>query len=124
MKVTYFLLFLDVVFAACGQLLLKKGMQIMGPLDLSGKSIIYLITNIFKNIYIVVALFCFGFDFMLWLFVISKLKLSLAYPITAALYILIVFGSWLFFKEDISSMQLVGVSIIFVGLVVLLKSTS
>ena len=124
MWLTYLLLFFDVILAASGQLLLKKGLAIIGPLEFGWKNIFFLFSNIFKNVYIIIALICYGFAFLFWLFVLSKLKLSLAYPSTALLYVFIILGSWLILKEEISFIQIVGIFIIFIGLTLLLKSAA
>src|SRR3989344_7414143 len=94
----FLLLVADVIFAATGHLLLKKGMTILGPIDLGLKNILYLFTASIKNGFIWTALACYGFSFILWLLVLSKVRLSVAYPSLSMVYILIIFGSWFFFK--------------------------
>jgi len=121
MGLTILLLLADLVFAASAQLLLKKGMMTLGPLDFNFNNIYVLIIGVLKNIYILLAVFLYGFSLMFWLFVISKMKLSAAYPFTALMYVLIVLGSWLIFKETIHVYQWLGVSLIVVGLVFLVK---
>ncbi|MEK7584223.1 MAG: EamA family transporter [Patescibacteria group bacterium] len=110
------LLLTDVLLAAIGQLLLKKGMLLLGPLEFSLAHIPVLIIAVLKNLYIWFALVLYGFGFIFWLFILSKVKLSLAYPALSLVYVLVILGSWLIFKENISYPQLIGIVCIFVGL--------
>lgn len=53
-----------------------------------------------------------------WLFVITKLPLSIAFPIYIGLtFILVVFGSWLFLAETPGPTKLIAVILIFSGIV-------
>lgn len=113
---SYLILLGAILFAVVGQLLLKSGMLVLGPLDFSFKNVLFLIVNIFKSIHILIGLFLYGFSLILWLFALSKLKLSLAYPATSLMYVFIILASWLIFKETINFYQILGIIIILVGL--------
>lgn len=53
-----------------------------------------------------------------WLFVVTKLPLSIAFPIYIGLtFILVLFGSWLFLAETPSPAKLIAVILIFSGMV-------
>jgi len=63
-----------------------------------------------------------GVAFLLWLFVISRIKLNVAYPVVASLTIgLIALFSWLFFKEHLELIQVLGIALIIFGILLLLK---
>lgn len=53
-----------------------------------------------------------------WLGVISRAPLSLAYPILALSYFVVVLEAWLFLNEPLSWQLLAGVAVIFVGVVI------
>ncbi len=116
-----FLLIADVLMAVCGQLLLKKGMTILGPIDFNLNNIWVLIISALKNIYIWIAVICYVLGLVFWLFILSKVKLSVAYPITALVYVLVVFSSWLLLKEEIGVYQIVGTGLIVFGLLFMFK---
>lgn len=122
MNPVIYLLLADVLLAVAGQLLLKKGMTILGPLDFSLNNIWVLVSGALKSIYIWIAVICYACGLILWMFILSKVKLSVAYPITSLVYVLVVFSSWLFFKESIGIYQVVGISLIVGGLFFLFKS--
>ena len=116
------LLLINVLLAVAGQLLLKKGMIVLGPIDFNLKNVFVLIGSVLKSWYIWLGVACYGFSLIFWLFVLSKAKLSMAYPFTALIYVMIIFASWLFFKEDFGAYQIIGTVVIIAGLLILFKS--
>ena len=122
MTITLFVLLLaDVMFAATGQLLLKKGMLILGPLDFSFRNVPPLIFSVLRSWHILLALVFYGVAFLIWLFILSKAKLSLAYPALSIMYVFVIAGSWLFFREPINGMQLIAMLFIFTGFIFLIQ---
>lgn len=117
-----YLLLVDILLAVTGQLLLKKAMLILGPIEFSLDNIWPLILSAIKNLYIWVAMCCYVLAMLLWMFVLSKVKLSAAYPMTSLIYVLVVFGSWVFLKESLGIYQVIGTSLVIIGLFFLLKS--
>lgn len=94
----------------------------LGTIDISANSFLSLIPRIFQNVWLAGGLFLYGVSFLLWLVVISRIKLSLAYPIAASLnFSLIVIFSWLFFREQLVFIQILGIAFIVFGIFLLLK---
>ncbi|MEW6610021.1 MAG: SMR family transporter [Patescibacteria group bacterium] len=116
MLVALFLLIIDVLFAVTGQLLLKKSVSLQGEVDFSIAQLLAFFLGVLSRWQVWVALTCYGVAFLLWLMVLSKLKLSLAYPFTALMYVLLLFTSWYFFDEQITASQIIGVGLILAGL--------
>ncbi len=114
---TYLILAATIIFTVLAQLLFKKGMMILGELDFSLANILSVIPNIFKNAYLLLGTIFFGIAFLLWFFVLSKLKLNIAYPISTSVNLgLVALGSWLFFRESLSLLQIFGVVLIVSGI--------
>jgi len=118
-----FLLFgLAILSTAAAHLLLKKGMLLVGQLDFSLSNLLNLFLQIFQNIYLFFGLISFGLGFFFWLFVLSKIQLNIAYPIMTSLnFCLVIVGSWFFFREELSSLQILGIGLIILGIYLLLK---
>ncbi len=118
------LLFLgfSILATVSAQLLLKKGMMVMGQLNFSLFNLLNLFVQIFQNVYLFFGLVSFGLAFFSWLFVLSKLQLNIAYPIITSLnFCLVIMGSWFFFKEELSFPQILGIGLIIFGIYLLLK---
>ena len=112
-----FLILIVPILAVAGQLCFKKGVLEMGDLTFSLSGIFYLIPRIFQNIWLVTGIFLFGFGFLLYLFVLSKLQLNIAYPImVSAQILLITLFSWFFFKAPLSLVQLLGIVAMIFGI--------
>ena len=63
-----------------------------------------------------IGIFCYGFSFLLWMFIVSKMDLTVAMPLSIALVnTLVVIGSCLFLKEKISLYQGIGIFIVIFG---------
>lgn len=70
-----------------------------------------------KNIYVWIGLVCFGIAFVLYAFSLTKLKLSVAYPImTSAGFVIVSLFSHFLFKEDLTMLKIVGMVVIAVGI--------
>ncbi len=55
----------------------------------------------------------------LWLFVISKISLSVGFPIYIGLtFLLVILGSWLILNETITTTKLIAVMMIFAGITI------
>lgn len=100
-------------------LLVKKGILILGNLELSFANFFGLIPRVLQNVWLMAGLFLSGTAFLLWLFLISKLQLNIAYPIVVSLNLcLIVITSWFLFKEYLSLFQIFGIIIVIIGVLI------
>ena len=119
---SFILLGFAILATVSAQLLLKKGMLIVGQLDFSLSNLVNLVIQIFQNIYLFLGLISFGVAFFFWLFVLSKVQLNIAYPIITSLnFCLVILGSWFLFKEQLSHLQILGIGFIILGIFLLLK---
>lgn len=120
---TFLLLGFSMLATATAQLLLKKGMMEVGRLNFSPANLLDLVLQIFQNVYLFLGLAFFGLSFFSWLFVLSKLQLNIAYPtITSLNFCLVILGSWVFFREQLSIYQILGIGLIIFGIFLLLKN--
>jgi len=110
-----------VVIGVVGQLFIKKALNSMDELDISRNALHAYIT-IFSSAYVMCGLFIYGISMLLWLYGLTKVDLSYAYPFLALSYILVIAGSWYFLGESISILRFIGVMIICIGVFVVAKS--
>lgn len=120
---TYLILLFSILSTVGAQLCLKRGVLDLGSLNISINSFFGLIPRILQNIWLLGGLLLYGISFILWLFVISKIKLNTAYPIATSLnFSLVVIFSWLFLKEQMLPVQILGIAVIIFGIFLLLKA--
>lgn len=64
----------------------------------------------------IIGIIFYGCSFLLWLYLVSKINLTLAMPLSVALVnTLVVVESCLFLKEKISLIQIIGIFVIVLG---------
>lgn len=64
----------------------------------------------------IIGILCYGLSFLLWLYLVSKINLTIAMPLSVALVnTLVVIGSCLFLNEKINFTQGLGIFIIILG---------
>lgn len=68
----------------------------------------------------VLGIFLYGFSFLLYMYLISKLDLGYIIPITTAfVYVIIFTASFLLFKESFSPTKLLAITLILGGIILL-----
>ena len=108
----------SVLLNALAQILLKAGMKQFGNIDLKN-NIINTSISIALNPYIITGFISYGISIILWLWVLSKVDVSLAYPFQALGYIVVTILAWLIFQENISFTRIMALIFITIGLIIL-----
>ena len=104
------------------QLLLKKGVSLLGEINLSLSNIIPLAWSVLSNLYMLGSLALLAISFLLWLLLLSRGQLNTAYPILISLNIIsLLIASRLFFHETLSLPQMIGMAGIIVSIILILK---
>ncbi|HZQ09817.1 MAG TPA: EamA family transporter [Anaerolineae bacterium] len=107
-----------ILSSTTGQLFLKMGMTQVGGFAFTPAAILETLPQVIFNPFIWIGFIGFFGGSVFWLGVISRAPLSLAYPILALSYFVVVIESWLFLGEQVSAQHLLGVAIIFIGVVI------
>lgn len=113
---------LSVALNASAQILLRQGMPQVAlitregllPLVMSGVRIVF-------NPWVFSGLSCFAASLVLWMYVLSKVQVSFAYPFNSVGYVIVVAAAYFFFREPISAMKLAGVALICLGVFLVTK---
>ncbi len=117
---TILALLVSIITASIAQIFLKKGVLNLTDLDLSFSGLSKLFFSIFQNKWLFLGASLFVFSFVFYLFVLSKLQLNLAYPVmVSAGIVLVAIGSWVFFQEQVSQWQVLGIFLIIFGIFLL-----
>ena len=107
-----------ILFSTTGELLFKMGMNRIGGFEFSGAAVRQVLPRILLNPFIWFGFIGFGLGAVFWLAVLSRVPLSIAYPILALSYFVVVVEARLILHEHVTWKRLLGVSIIVVGVVV------
>src|SRR3989338_9288528 len=117
------LIFIPVTAAAVGQMILKIGMTQVGELKFSD-GLVNIFSRTFTNLYVLGGLAFFGVNAILWLVVLSREKLSFAYPMVAFAYIVTILLSKFVLHEDIPLLRWSVLAVIIVGILMIAKSSA
>jgi drug/metabolite transporter (DMT)-like permease len=107
-----------ILLSTTGELFFKRGMTEIGPFEFSAGTILPVLLKIALNPNIWIGGLGFVGGSVFWLFVLSRAPLSLAYPILALSYFVIVVESWLFLGEHLTWQRIAGVAVIYIGVVI------
>ena len=119
----FILLFFNVLLTVIGQILFKHGMNTVGRVN-SIQDVLGKLTQAFLNPYILSGIAIYGFTTLVWLVILSRVKLSIAYPLLSSGYVLSILFSWMFFKESIPKIRIIGAVIICIGVYLVAQGES
>ncbi len=110
----YILLIFNVLLTVIGQILLKQGVSEVGRIN-SFRELFPKLTQVIFNPFVLGGISIYGFTTFVWLVILSRVKLSIAYPMLSLGYVLTIPFSWLIFKESIPRVRIIGAIIICIG---------
>ncbi len=113
-------LFIAIAMGAVGQIAMKAGMNRVR--DKSGGDLgpmIKALPRIFTDLYVLGGITIYVLSTVLWLWVLSKVPLSFAYPCISISYIIIIIaGKWVF-RERIDAWKIAAIVLILAGVIAL-----
>lgn len=109
---------LTVLTNATAQILLKQGMNTVGAFTL-GESTITLVSRIIFNPFVFLGLSTFVVSTGSYLFVLSRVDVSAAYPMMSLAYVLVAIWAAMFLHESLSVTQMIGIGAILVGTILI-----
>lgn len=106
----YILLVLSMTLAVLGQIFFKKGIaaSTLSP------NILSILQTIFTP-FVFFGFFIYGLSSIIWLFVLQRFPLSVAYPSLALTYVIVAISSTFIFKESLNFEKMMGILFIFIG---------
>jgi drug/metabolite transporter (DMT)-like permease len=110
-----------VMLAVAGQLLLKTGLNLLGNMSFSS-GIVASYIKIFISPYVILGILAYFGSLCLWLYTLSKVNLSFAYPFVAISYVLVILSSRLILGETVPMLRWVGVMVICCGVILVSRS--
>jgi multidrug transporter EmrE-like cation transporter len=113
---------LSVLLGVAGQLLLKYGVGTLGQLDIATGRILQTAWRVATTPGIIGGVLCYGLSMVFWIYALSKVDLSFAYPFVSLSQLLILFSSWLLFREKVDLSRFIGVMVIAVGVLLVARS--
>lgn len=117
---TFSIILIGVLLNAAAQLFLKKGSSILNQLD--SHTLTQKIFLVISNYAILSGLVLYVFSVALWIVALSRVSVSIAYPMLSIGYVVNLFAASLLFNEPIGLNKILGVLIIIIGVIILARS--
>lgn len=120
---SFALILAGVVLNAAAQLLLKAGTNAVGHFDFHLDNVLPVGLKLALEPHILGGMACYGISLVIWIMALSRVPVSIAYPMLSIGYVINAFVAWQWFGEALSAQKLVGIGFIVVGVYVITRST-
>jgi drug/metabolite transporter (DMT)-like permease len=107
---------------AAAQIMLKRGMMQVGPLDQLGPNPVWIVIGIVFQPWVFLGLCTFVISMASHLVVLSKVQLSFAYPFLSLAYVIVGAYAYFVFGEDMGALRIAGIALICAGTVLISMS--
>ena len=119
---TFSLLMTGVLLNAAAQLLLKAGTNRIGEFSFAFENIVPIGTRIASSPHILAGLGCYVVSVVVWILALSRVPVSVAYPLLSVGYIVNAVAAWMLFGESLGMQKIVGIGFIIVGVFLVARS--
>lgn len=116
------LILLGVMLNAGAQLLLKAGVSRIGALDFQFNNLLPMSWQMLTNLPIILGLCAYGVSVVVWLAVLSRADVSMAYPMVSLGYIVTAIAAYFLFTEPLSILRVTGIFVILLGVFMIARS--
>jgi len=111
-----------ILLNALAQLLLKKGTNAIGAIHLTADNWLATGLQVATQLPIIGGLSCYVISVVVWIIGLSRVDVSIAYPMLSIGYIVNAIGAWYFLGEVMSVQRLLAIGVIIIGVALLVKS--
>ena len=119
---TFSLVLLGVLLNAAAQLLLKAGTNRVGEFAFSVDNLVPVGAKLALSPFILGGLGCYVVSVVVWILALSRVPVSVAYPMLSIGYIVNAVAAWFLFGEALGAQKLVGIGFIVVGVYLVARS--
>jgi multidrug transporter EmrE-like cation transporter len=119
---SFSLLMTGVMLNAGAQLLLKAGTNSVGVFEFSRDNIVPIGWKLATEPHIVGGLACYVVSVVVWVMALSRVEVSVAYPLLSVGYVVNALAAWYLFGEAVTPMRLIGIGVIIVGVCLVTRS--
>ena len=116
------LLLFGVFLNACAQLFLKLGMTRIGEFTFTLNNLWPIGWKVATNYFVILGLFCYLTSVIVWLMVLSRVPVGIAYPMVSIGYIITAIAGYFLLGEMLTTSRIIGIFVIILGVYLVAKS--
>lgn len=120
--VAFALILTGVLLNAAAQLLLKAGVTRIGEFEFALANVGPVGVSLVRNPYIILGMMCYAASLVVWIMALSRVPVSIAYPMLSIGYVVNALAAWWLFGEGLAMQKLVGIGFIIIGVYLVAKS--
>ncbi|GGG01865.1 MULTISPECIES: EamA family transporter [Cysteiniphilum] len=119
--VVWSLLLFGVLLNASAQLFLKFGMDRIGEFSFTLANIWPIGWKVATNYFVILGLMCYVISVVVWLMVLSRVPVGLAYPMVSIGYIVTAIAGYFLLGETLTATRVAGIFVIILGVYLVAK---
>jgi multidrug transporter EmrE-like cation transporter len=119
---SFTLVITGVLLNAAAQLLLKAGTNSVGTFAFSLENAAPVGWKLATEPHIVAGLACYVVSVVIWIMALSRVEVSIAYPMLSVGYVVNAIAAWYLFGEAVTPTRLAGIGIIILGVFIVARS--
>ncbi|MSQ53136.1 MAG: 4-amino-4-deoxy-L-arabinose transferase [Betaproteobacteria bacterium] len=121
--VSFSLILTGVLLNAGAQLLLKAGTNAVGEFEFTMENVLPVGVRLAMEPHILGGMVCYLVSLVVWIMGLSRVEVSVAYPMLSIGYVVNAIAAWYLFGESVSALRLSGIGFIIVGVFLVAKSS-
>ena len=111
-----------VLLNAAAQLLLKAGTNRVGEFSFALENLVPIGSRLAFSPFILGGLACYVVSVVVWILALSRVPVSVAYPMLSVGYVVNAVAAWMLFGESLSMQKLLGIGFIVIGVFLVARS--
>jgi multidrug transporter EmrE-like cation transporter len=111
-----------VLLNAVAQLLLKAGTNRIGEFAFTLENLVPVGLKVAASPFVLGGLACYAVSVVVWIMALSRVPVSIAYPMLSIGYIVNAGAAWFLFGESLTAQKLIGIGFIIVGVWLVARS--
>ncbi|MDB5797452.1 MAG: 4-amino-4-deoxy-L-arabinose transferase [Paucimonas sp.] len=119
---TFGFIFTGICLNALAQLLLKAGTNAVGAIHLTADNWLPTGIKLATQLPIIGGLTCYVVSVVVWIIGLSRVDVTIAYPLLSLGYIINAIGAWYFLGEAMSPQRMLAIGVIIVGVFLLTRT--
>lgn len=119
---TMMFLLAGVMLNAGAQLLLKAGVNAVGPIHFGASALWPTVGRVLIQWPVLAGLACYVVSVGLWLVALSRVEVSVAYPMLSLGYVVNALAAWWLFGEALGPARFAGIALILLGVFLIART--
>jgi multidrug transporter EmrE-like cation transporter len=119
---SFALILAGVLLNATAQLLLKAGTNAVGHFEFHAGNILPIGMKLALQPHILGGMACYAVSLVVWIMALSRVPVSVAYPMLSIGYVVNAFVAWQWLGEALTAQKLLGIAFIMLGVILVARA--